>query len=79
MTGKERRQYVEWRAERDRIDADRLKRAMSASGQWRREWDVEKTTQPDTPSEPLQKSQQPTPSTATKQDGRSFITIELQQ
>lgn len=66
MTGKERRQYVEWRAERDQIDAARLERAKSSTGQWRREWDVEKATQP---ADPSPASQLQTSRTGTKQDG----------
>uniref|UniRef100_A0A0L8FQV5 Uncharacterized protein n=1 Tax=Octopus bimaculoides TaxID=37653 RepID=A0A0L8FQV5_OCTBM len=45
MTGRERRQYMEWKAERDRVDKERIERQKSASGEWRREWDAEKHQQ----------------------------------
>ena len=44
MTGVERRNYAEWKAERDRIDAERMRRAQAShGGEWRREWDSEKS------------------------------------
>ena len=45
MTGAERREYVAWKEERERIDAERLRRsqAKGGSGEWRREWDTHKT------------------------------------
>ena len=44
MTGAERRNYAEWKAERDRIDAERMRRAQASNGgEWRREWDSEKS------------------------------------
>lgn len=42
MTGKERRQYIEWKADRDRVDNARIERQKSSSGEWKREWDKEK-------------------------------------
>jgi hypothetical protein len=42
MTGKERRQYIEWKADRDRVDIARIERQKSSSGEWKREWDKEK-------------------------------------
>ncbi|CAE1305099.1 unnamed protein product [Acanthosepion pharaonis] len=45
MTGRERRQYMEWKAERERVDKERIERQKSASGEWRREWDAEKNPQ----------------------------------
>ena len=42
MTGRERRQYVEWKAEREKVDQARIDRQKSMSGEWRREWDVQK-------------------------------------
>lgn len=42
MTGKERREYVAWKAERERIDTARIQRGKGASGEWKREWDIEK-------------------------------------
>ncbi|XP_071081229.1 uncharacterized protein [Haliotis cracherodii] len=45
MTGKERRQYLEWKAERDRVDQERMDRQKSTSGEWRRAWDADKNQQ----------------------------------
>ncbi|XP_019930403.3 coiled-coil domain-containing protein 9 isoform X6 [Magallana gigas] len=42
MTGRERREYVEWKAEREKVDQARIDRQKSASGEWKREWDVKK-------------------------------------
>ncbi|CAH1791299.1 unnamed protein product [Owenia fusiformis] len=42
MTGKERREYETWKAERDRVDQDRINRQQRGEGTWRREWDNEK-------------------------------------
>lgn len=42
MTGRERREYVEWKAEREKVDQARIDRQKSSSGEWRREWDVQK-------------------------------------
>ncbi|XP_063242667.1 coiled-coil domain-containing protein 9-like [Bacillus rossius redtenbacheri] len=38
-------EYEAWRAERNRIDQDRINRQKTAEGLWRREWDNEKVTQ----------------------------------
>ncbi|GFG39150.1 hypothetical protein Cfor_06458 [Coptotermes formosanus] len=38
-------EYDAWRAERNRIDSDRISRQRTAEGHWRREWDNEKLTQ----------------------------------
>ncbi|KDR14365.1 uncharacterized protein LOC110834558 [Zootermopsis nevadensis] len=38
-------EYEAWRAERNRIDRDRISRQKTAEGRWRREWDNEKITQ----------------------------------
>ncbi|XP_071981010.1 coiled-coil domain-containing protein 9 isoform X3 [Engystomops pustulosus] len=43
MTGKERAEYVRWKQEREQIDQERLARHKKPTGQWRREWDAEKT------------------------------------
>ncbi|XP_069677943.1 uncharacterized protein [Periplaneta americana] len=40
-----RPEYEAWRAERNRIDNDRINRQKTAEGHWRREWDNEKITQ----------------------------------
>lgn len=45
MTGKERREYTEWKRERDQIDQSRLQRQRTAEGDWRREWDQQKDEQ----------------------------------
>ena len=45
MTGKERREYVEWKKEREKIDMIRMERQKTAEGDWRREWDREKDEQ----------------------------------
>jgi len=42
-TGKERREYAEWKRERDRIDRERLNRQRKPDGHWKREWDAAKT------------------------------------
>ena len=40
----QQRQYASWKAEREQIDAERLKRAQQGAtdGHWRREWDTDK-------------------------------------
>ncbi|XP_054462545.1 coiled-coil domain-containing protein 9 [Anoplopoma fimbria] len=43
MTGRERAEYVRWKKEREQIDEERLARHRNATGQWRREWDAQKT------------------------------------
>ncbi|XP_058882615.1 coiled-coil domain-containing protein 9-like isoform X2 [Acipenser ruthenus] len=43
MTGRERSEYERWKQEREQIDQDRLARHRNATGQWRREWDAQKT------------------------------------
>ena len=42
MTGRERRQYSEWKAEREAFDQARLERQKNSTGEWRRAWDTEK-------------------------------------
>jgi len=42
MTGRQRRDYEQWRTQQDEADRERLSRAQSDSGHWRREWDTEK-------------------------------------
>lgn len=37
--------YNRWREERDRIDAERLARQQTSTGQWKREWDADKHAQ----------------------------------
>jgi len=41
-TGTERREYAEWKRERDEIDRQRLQRQKRPDGQWTREWDATK-------------------------------------
>lgn len=43
MTGRERAEYLRWKKEREQIDEERLARHRNATGQWRREWDAQKT------------------------------------
>ncbi|XP_018088767.1 coiled-coil domain-containing protein 9 isoform X1 [Xenopus laevis] len=43
MTGRERSEYMRWKKEREQIDEERLARHRKPTGQWRREWDAEKT------------------------------------
>ncbi|XP_052431895.1 coiled-coil domain-containing protein 9 isoform X1 [Carassius gibelio] len=43
MTGRERAEYLHWKKEREQIDEERLARHRNATGQWRREWDAQKT------------------------------------
>ena len=45
MTGKERREYEEWKREREKIDQERIARHQQhggGGGNWSREWDKEK-------------------------------------
>ena len=42
MTGRERREYLDWKAEREAIDKARMERQKGAEGSWTREWDVDK-------------------------------------
>ncbi|XP_030330889.1 coiled-coil domain-containing protein 9 isoform X2 [Strigops habroptila] len=43
MTGRERAEYLRWKQERERIDRERVARHRKPGGQWRREWDAEKS------------------------------------
>ncbi|XP_068601933.1 coiled-coil domain-containing protein 9 [Brachionichthys hirsutus] len=43
MTGRERAEYLRWKEEREQIDEERLARHRNATGQWKREWDAQKT------------------------------------
>eukprot|EP00063_Salmo_salar_P043000 XP_014017835.1 PREDICTED: coiled-coil domain-containing protein 9-like isoform X2 [Salmo salar] len=43
LTGRERAEYLCWKKEREEIDEERLARHRNATGQWRREWDAQKT------------------------------------
>ncbi|XP_061453314.1 coiled-coil domain-containing protein 9 isoform X2 [Rhineura floridana] len=43
MTGRERAEYIRWKREREQIDRERLARHRQPTGEWRREWDAEKT------------------------------------
>ncbi|XP_028653077.2 coiled-coil domain-containing protein 9 isoform X2 [Erpetoichthys calabaricus] len=43
MTGRERAEYMRWKKEREQIDQERLARHRNATGQWRREWDAQKS------------------------------------
>ncbi|XP_077866210.1 uncharacterized protein LOC100378168 isoform X3 [Saccoglossus kowalevskii] len=42
MTGRERKEYSNWKAEREQIDNERILRHKRQSGEWKREWDREK-------------------------------------
>lgn len=42
MTGRQRRDYAQWKSQQELADNDRMRRAHTEGGQWRREWDVEK-------------------------------------
>lgn len=42
MTGKERKNHEEWKAEREKYDKERLQRQMSDGGNWKRAWDADK-------------------------------------
>jgi len=43
MTGRERRQYADWKNEREKVDQARVDRAKNGTtGDWRRAWDTEK-------------------------------------
>ena len=41
-TGAERREYAEWKREREQIDSERVNRQKKPDGQWKREWDAAK-------------------------------------
>ncbi|XP_076833135.1 coiled-coil domain-containing protein 9-like isoform X3 [Brachyhypopomus gauderio] len=43
MTGRERAEYLRWKKERKQIDEERLARHRNSTGQWKREWDAQKT------------------------------------
>uniref|UniRef100_UPI00359003C0 uncharacterized protein isoform X2 n=1 Tax=Myxine glutinosa TaxID=7769 RepID=UPI00359003C0 len=43
MTGHERVEYARWKHEREVIDCERLSRHRNAAGEWRREWDANKS------------------------------------
>jgi hypothetical protein len=43
MTGKERREYLTWKQQREEIERERINRHKTQSGEWKREWDVDKT------------------------------------
>ncbi|KAB1280969.1 Coiled-coil domain-containing protein 9 [Camelus dromedarius] len=43
MTGWERSEYLRWKQEREKNDQERLQRHRKPTGQWRQEWDAEKT------------------------------------
>ena len=45
MTGRERREYMEWKEERDQIDRARVDRQKKSDGEWKREWDHDKIEQ----------------------------------
>lgn len=43
MTGKQRIERDRWQQEQKQIQADRLARSKNQQGEWKREWDKEKT------------------------------------
>ncbi|NXO02319.1 CCDC9 protein, partial [Rhinopomastus cyanomelas] len=43
MTGRQRAEYLRWKQEREQIDRERLARHRNPTGQWRREWDAQKS------------------------------------
>ncbi|XP_064484924.1 filaggrin-like isoform X2 [Ornithodoros turicata] len=49
MTGRQRREYEQWKCDRERIDQERLQRHTTASGEFKREWDHHKEEQEDLP------------------------------
>ncbi|XP_003484898.1 uncharacterized protein LOC100741686 isoform X2 [Bombus impatiens] len=57
--------YDAWRAERNRIDEDRISRQRTAEGNWRREWDNDKVHIID---DGIKKSSRPTLGDFTKKD-----------
>ncbi|XP_071886369.1 coiled-coil domain-containing protein 9 isoform X2 [Anas platyrhynchos] len=64
MTGRERAEYARWKQERDEIDRQRLARHRQPTGQWRREWDADKTDgmfndAPDAEHEPQKRPPKP--------------------
>ncbi|KAG0414196.1 hypothetical protein HPB47_008624 [Ixodes persulcatus] len=45
MTGRQRREYDQWKMDREQIDQERLQRHVNAAGEFRREWDHHKDVQ----------------------------------
>ncbi|XP_051900340.1 coiled-coil domain-containing protein 9 isoform X2 [Pristis pectinata] len=64
MTGRERAEYMRWKKEREQIDQERLARHRNATGQWRREWDAEKT------ESMFKESSRPTEESSTRDEQR---------
>jgi hypothetical protein len=44
-TGHERLEYDRWKSERDKIDFERVQRQLNKQGEWKREWDRDKTSE----------------------------------
>lgn len=53
MTGRQRREYEQWKNDRASIDQERMQRHMDAEGHFTREWDLHKEHQLEPPSPPL--------------------------
>ncbi|CAN7983660.1 unnamed protein product, partial [Ixodes hexagonus] len=45
MTGRQRREYEQWKMDREQIDQERMQRHVNAAGEFRREWDHHKDSQ----------------------------------
>ncbi|XP_077520719.1 uncharacterized protein LOC144132279 isoform X2 [Amblyomma americanum] len=52
MTGRQRREYEQWKSDRANIDQERMQRHMDAEGHFTREWDLHKEHQLEPPSPP---------------------------
>uniref|UniRef100_A0A1E1X6B0 Putative elongation factor 1 alpha n=1 Tax=Amblyomma aureolatum TaxID=187763 RepID=A0A1E1X6B0_9ACAR len=52
MTGRQRREYEQWKSDRASIDQERMQRHMDSEGHFTREWDLHKEHQLEPPSPP---------------------------
>ncbi|XP_037402423.1 coiled-coil domain-containing protein 9 isoform X3 [Pygocentrus nattereri] len=74
MTGRERAEYLRWKKEREQIDEERLARHRNATGQWRREWDAQKTDTMFTEDPAVVGEGMPEPSSRRAARGRNACT-----
>ncbi|KAH7972398.1 hypothetical protein HPB52_011882 [Rhipicephalus sanguineus] len=51
MTGRQRREYEQWKSDRAAIDQERMQRHTDAEGNFTREWDLHKELGPDVETE----------------------------
>lgn len=55
MTGRQRREYEQWKSDRAAIDQERMQRHTDAEGNFTREWDLHKGQQMGPPSPPTER------------------------